>query len=147
MPTIGRPTRVLVVANRTAGTPWLMQEIEHRSQRGPCEFALLVPPTGGRNPDWTLDVAQSLVERAARRRVRTVACDRDPFAAVRRALDEQQFDEVLVSIRPKHGPKWLRRDLVNQIDALGVPVTVVVPGRQPAIDQTVLKVRWDDRGP
>jgi hypothetical protein len=79
--------------------------------------------------------------------VRAVACDRDPLAAVRRALGEQQFDEVLVSIRPVRGPKWLRHDLVSRIDALGVPVTVVVAGRQPAIDQTVLKVRWDDRGP
>jgi hypothetical protein len=143
----GRTTRVLVVANRTAATPWLLQEIEHRSQAGPCEFALLVPPTDRRHPDWTLDVAQSHVEQAARRRVQTVACERDCVAAVRRALSEQRYDEVLVSVRRARGPKWLRRDLIQRIDGLGVPVTAVVPGQRTPIDQTVLKVRWDDEGP
>src|SRR4051794_31039571 len=52
-----RATRVLVVASRTAATPWLLKEIERRSKAGPCEFALLVPPANRRNPDWTLDVA------------------------------------------------------------------------------------------
>jgi hypothetical protein len=143
----GRTTRVLVVANRTAATPWLLQEVEHRTQSGPCEISLLVPPTGGRRPDWTPDVARSLIEQAAGRRVQTLACDRDCVGAVRRALGERRYDEVLVSVRPARGPKWLRRDLIQQIDGLGVPVTAVVPGRRPGIDQTVLKVRWDDGGP
>jgi hypothetical protein len=140
-------TRVLVVANRTAATPWLLQEIEDRAKGGGCEFALLVPPTSGRQADWTPDVARSLVEQAAGRRVATVACERDCVAAVRRALSERDYDEVLVSVRPARGPRLLRRDLVQQIDGLGVPVTAVVPGRRAAIDQTVLKVRWDDGGP
>ena len=142
-----RTKRVLVVANRTAATPWLLQEIEERAQSGPCEIALLVPPTGGRHPDWTLDVALSLVQQAAGRRVRTVECDRDSVAAVRRALAEERYDEVLVSTRPERGPKWLRADLVRRIDGLGVPVTEVVPGKRAAVDHTVLKVRWDDGGP
>jgi hypothetical protein len=140
-------TRVLVVANRTAATPWLLQEIEDRAKRGGCAFALLIPPTSGRHPDWTLDVARSLIEQAAGRRVETVACERDCVAAVRRALSEREYDEVLVSVRPARGPRLPRRDLVQQIDGLGVPVTAVVPGQRAAIDQTVLKVRWDDRGP
>jgi hypothetical protein len=143
----GATTRVLVVANRTAATPWLLQEIEHRAQSGPCEIALLVPPTGGRHPDWTLDVAQGLVEQAAGRRVRTIECDRDCVAAVRRALSERHYDEVLVSTRPERGPRWLRPDLVRRIDELGVPVTEVVPGKRSAVDHSVLKVRWDDGGP
>jgi hypothetical protein len=143
----GATTRVLVVANRTAATPWLLQEIEHRVERGQCEIALLVPPTSGGGPDWTPDVARSLIEQAAGRRVETVACERDCVAAVRRALGERRYDEVLVSVRPARGPTWLRRDLVQRIDGLGVPVTAVVPGRRAGIDQTVLHVRWDDGGP
>jgi hypothetical protein len=141
----GQTTRVLVVANRTAATPWLLQEVEHRAQSGPCEIALLVPPTGRRRPDWAPDVARGLVEKAAGRRVEPVACGRSCFAAVRRALNERRYDEVLVSTRPPQGPKWLRRDLVRRIDGLGVPVTEVIPGRRAAVDHTVLKVRWDDR--
>jgi hypothetical protein len=143
----GRPTRVLVVANRTAATPWLLQEIEHRAQTGPCEFALLVPPTTGRHPDWTLDIALSQVEQAAGGRVRTVECDRDCIGAVRRTLREYPYDEVLVSTRPPRGPKWLRSDLIGRLDALGVPVTAVVLGQSTRLDHGVLKVRWDDGGP
>ena len=138
--------RVLVVANRTAATPWLLQEIEHRARAG-SEIALLVPPTSGGTPDWTPDVARSLVEEAAGRRVQSVFCGRDALAAVRSALNERTYDEVLVSTRPPRGPKWLRGDLVRKIDTLGVPVTEVVPDTRPAVDHTVLKVRWDDREP
>ena len=140
-------TRVLVVANRTSATPWLLQEIEQRARSGACEIALLVPPVQGRDPDWTLDVALSLVQQAAGRRVRTVQCDRDGLAAVRRELSERDYDEVLVSTRPARGPKWLRGDLLRGIDSLGVPVTEVVVGKRTAVDHTVLKVRWDDSGP
>jgi hypothetical protein len=143
----GRPTRVLVVANRTAATPLLLREIEQRSSEGPCEFALLVPPTGGRYPDWTLDVALSHVEAAAGRPVATVPCDRDGIGAVRRALGEQRFDEVIVSTRRPGGPKWLHARPMRWLDRLGVPVTAVIPGERARLRRGVLQVRWDDGGP
>jgi hypothetical protein len=138
-----RATRVLVVASRTAATPWLLQEIERRSKAGPCEFALLVPPTGGRNPDWTLDVALAQVEAAAGRPVETVACDRDYVGAVRRALSRQHFDEVLVSTCPPPGPKWLNPEPMRWLDELGVPVTTLVVGQKTRLERGVLKVRAD----
>ena len=141
-----RTTRVLVVANRTAATPWLLQEIEQRSRAGPCEFALLVPLTSGRDPDWTLDVALSHVEQAAGQPVQTVGCERDYIGAVRRALNEQRYDEVLVSIRPPSGPKWLNPQPMRWLDELGVPVTSIVLGERVRLDRGVLKVRWDDSG-
>jgi hypothetical protein len=141
----GPSTRVLVVANRTAATPWLLQEVEHRAQAGPCEFALIVPPIGG--PDWTLDVALSFVEQAAGRRVRTLGCDRDYIAAVERALAEQHYDEVLISTRPGRGPNRLHHDLIRRLDHLGVPVTAVMLGQRARLERGVLKVRWDDGGP
>ena len=146
MDTVGA-MRVLVVANRTAATPWLLQEIERRSQGGACEFVLLVPPTGGRHPDWTLDVALSHVEQAAGQRVQTVECDRDCIGAVRRALSEQPYDEVLVSTRPPPGPKWLNPQPLRWLEELGVPVTAVVLGQRARLDRGVLKVRWDNSGP
>ena len=135
-----RATRVLVVANRTAATPWLLHEIEQRSKAGPCEFALLVPPTGGR-PDWTLDVALAQVETAAGRPVETVACDRDYIGAVRRALSRQHYDEVLVSTCPPPGPRWLNPEPWRWVDELGVPVTTLVIGQKARLERGVLKVR------
>jgi hypothetical protein len=138
-----RATRVLVVANRTAATPWLLREIEQRSQAGPCEFALLVPPTGRRDPDWTLDVALAQVEAAAGQAVETVACDRDFIGAVRRALSRQHYDEVLVSTCPPPGPRWLNPAPMRWLDELGVPVTTLVMDQKAQLDRGVLKVRAD----
>jgi hypothetical protein len=134
-------SRVLVVANRTAATPWLLHEIEQRSKAGPCEFALLVPPTGGRKPDWTLDVALAQVEAAAGQPVETVACDRDYIGAVRRALSQEHYDEVLVSTCPPPGARWLNPDPMRWVDELGVPVTTLVIGQKARLDRGVLKVR------
>ena len=37
------PARVLIVANRTAATPPLIEAVRERAARGPCAFTLLVP--------------------------------------------------------------------------------------------------------
>ena len=92
-------------------------------------------------------VALSHVEQAAGQRVQTVECDRDCIGAVRRALSEQPFDEVLVSTRPPPGPKWLNPQPLRWLDELGVPVTAVVLGQRARLDRGVLKVRWDNSGP
>ena len=41
------PTRVLVVAHKTAATPALIEAVRERAARGPCNFTLLVPNTVG----------------------------------------------------------------------------------------------------
>lgn len=137
-------TRVLVVANRTAATPWLLEEIAARSEAGPCEFDLMVPLYAGHQADWTLDVALAHVEQAAGRPVQTVECDRDHVGAVQRALGERHYDEVIVSMCPPPGPRWLNRHPFSWLDDLEVPVTTVMLGERMRRERGVLMVRWDD---
>ena len=47
--------RTLVVANRTAATPLLLDEVRRRAGEQPTAFVLLCPRVLGQNRDWTLD--------------------------------------------------------------------------------------------
>jgi hypothetical protein len=61
------PRRVLIVANRTAATPTLMEEVRRRVTERPHSFALLIPDAGSRSDhDWTLDRAVPMLEKGAR---------------------------------------------------------------------------------
>ena len=123
-----RPTRILVVANRNAATPRLLDEVHRRAQAAPCEFALLIPDVGRRKgDDWTFVSALPLMRRAAGGRVGSVASGPDPLASVRNALQHGNYDEIVVSAQPSRQERWLRRDLVRRIEGLGLPVTAILP--------------------
>ena len=126
--------RVLVVANRTAAAPRLLDEVRRRARSGPCEFVLLVPDVHDRKAaDWTLDTALPLLRRAGRGHVEGLVGGPDPFASVRDAVSDGNFDEIIVSTLPHGVSKWLRRDLISRIKRLGLPVTVIRPGSGPGL--------------
>ena len=123
------PTRVLIVANRTAATPLLLNAVRARAARSDCSFTLLVPRAYW-DPDTeeveiTLELAVPLLEEAARSHVEGVVGDSDPFVAVREAITSLGFDEVIISTLPARVSRWLRRDLPHRVEQFGLPVTVV----------------------
>ena len=124
-----QPSRVLIVAHRTAATPPLLEQVRTRAAAGPCRFTLLVP-----RPLWdpdteesaiTLELAIPLLEEAAGGRVEGIVGDSDPFHAVSGALASASYDEVIISTLPARVSHWLHIDLPARVQRLGLPVTFV----------------------
>lgn len=111
--------KILVVANRTADSPELIDALCRRADEQATSFALLVPavPHG---LAWAADMKAGWAEAALRadragdgmRRAgleleEVIVGDPDPFAAVGDVLHARQFDEVLVSTLPRTVSRWL----------------------------------------
>jgi hypothetical protein len=121
-------TRVLIVANRTASTPRLLEAVRRRTEASPCEFALLIPDVTDRKAaDWTLETALRLLRPVAGRRVEGLVGGADPFESVQAVVQQGNFDEIIISTLPRRVSKWLRRDLIRRVEGLGLPVTAIVP--------------------
>lgn len=123
--------RVLIVANRTAATPGLIEAVRERARRSPCSFALLVPKLaaeelfGDEEANKTLELAIPLLEEGAGGTVAGIIGPPDALLAIERTLVREHFDEVIISTLPERVSHWLRRDLPAKVERLGVPVTVV----------------------
>ena len=132
------PTRVLIVANRTAATPQLLEAVRDRAARGPCRFTLLVPNSahglhrvvdpedqGASEAEATLELALPLLEDAAGGSVNGKIGDSEPLAAIQDAVNVDGYDEIILSTMPKRFSRWLRLDLPHKAAGLGLPVTTV----------------------
>jgi hypothetical protein len=121
--------RVLIVANRTAATPTLLDEVKALAREQPSTFMLLIPDSpSSEHSDWTLELALPLLERAAGSPVEGITGGADdPYAAVSDAVSEHRPHLIVISTLPKRVSKWLRRDLPHRVEALGVPVRVITP--------------------
>ncbi len=134
------PTRVLVVAHKTAATPALLDAVRARATRGSCSFTLLVPNAahglhrvvdpedqGAGSAQAVLDRALPLLGEAAGMQVQGIVGDSDPMAAVQDAINLIGFDEIIVSTLSPRLSRWLRLDLPSKVAGMGLPVTTVTP--------------------
>jgi hypothetical protein len=132
------PARVLVVANKTAATPALLDAVRERAAKGPCTFTLLVPnPAHGLHKvvdpedqdqseaQAVLELALPLLEDAAGAPVEGMIGDPEPLAAIQDAVNLHGFNEIIISTLPTRVSKWLRLDLPHKAAGLGLPVTTV----------------------
>jgi len=132
------PTRVLVVAHKTAATPPLIEAVRERAARGPCTFTLLVPNAAHGlhkviDPEDQSDVetqdvlalALPLLEEAAGGPVEGKVGDPNPMNAIQDAVNIDGYDEIIISTLPARVSRWLKLDLPSKIGGLGLPVTTV----------------------
>lgn len=125
------PSRVLIVAHRTAAASPLIDKVKERAGRGPCKFSLLVPHAPraadpeGDEAERTLELALPLLEEAVGAEVGGAVGDSDPVVAVRETIKHNDFDEVIISTLPARVSRWLRREVPRRVEELGLEVSVV----------------------
>jgi hypothetical protein len=129
---------ILVVANRTAESPELLEALKRRAAEGDAVFSLLVPATP-HGVAWAADMhsgggeAEQHMENAVER-MRAEGLDvsagkvgdPDPVAAVQDEVNFTKYDEIVVSTLPGGISKWLKLDLPHRVErSTGLPVTHV----------------------
>ncbi len=109
-------TNVLVIANRTADSPELLDALRARAARGPSAFTLLVPRLGADRLAAELALEAALGHmREAGLTVEGQVGGSDPLVAVQEVWDPCRFDEVVVSTLPTHSSRWLGIDLPHRV--------------------------------
>jgi hypothetical protein len=128
--------RVLVVANKTAATPALLEAVRERAATGPAEFVMLVPnpahlPFDRPSPDRVegerlLEESLPLLTRAAGAEVEgRVAASPNAFDDIVAELDRSEYSEIILETFPAHVSHWLHVDLPQRLAGLGYPLTTI----------------------
>jgi uncharacterized membrane-anchored protein len=132
--TVATP-RVLVVTNKTAATPALVEAVRERAAAGPATFFMLVP-----NPDHLFDrtsrdvsegehlLADALpvLENAIGAEIEGgVATSPNAYDDILHELNTRTYDEIILETIPAHVSHWLHVDLPQRLAHLGYPLTTV----------------------
>jgi hypothetical protein len=119
--------RILIVANRTASTPMLLDEVTRRARAG-ARFTLLIPPErSAHGEDWSEADGVGLLERAAGGPVAYLDCGPDALGVIHRAVDAGEVDEIILCTPPEHLTRWIHHDLRHRLEHLKLPVRVMPP--------------------
>lgn len=137
--------RVMVVANRTADSPELVEALRRRCAFSPVRFTLLVPAVpygfswaanmkaGGPVAVARAKAGARLMQGAGLDLERAVVGDPDPVSAVGDALQTGGYDEVIVSTVPSGISHWLRLSLPDRLRrATDIPVSHIAAHAGPA---------------
>jgi hypothetical protein len=123
---------VIVLANRTAAAPELIEALVHRSERGPIVATLVMPAGGPGTAERAaakerMDAALDAWRAAGVAHCEGVVCDPVPLEALSEVWDPMRHDEVIVSTLPGQSSKWIRGDLPHAVARYtGVSVLHVV---------------------
>jgi len=111
---------VLVVANQTVLGEPLLAKIRERAAAGPASFLIISPQGEG----------EGSYEEAEHRLLRAVTLLRaegldvhgqishpDPYAAVMQTIEDERVDELIVSTFPNERSGWMRKHLVERLQA------------------------------
>jgi hypothetical protein len=144
----GPVARYLVIANQTLGGAELRAKLDELTGSGDAVLRFVVPvsrtdgerdwdnpPTEHTGPD-AATVARWLAEARVKRELDRLTAagvdatgevvDHDPVNRIRAALNEQQYDGIVVATLPRTLSRWLVMDLPHRITRLStVPVTHV----------------------
>jgi hypothetical protein len=127
-------TRVLVVANQTAGSDELIDTLRGRAERGPAAFTLVVPS----GPSGREDARRQLEKALGRMREAGLECDGqlggdlNPLYAISEVWDARSYDEIVISTFPTGVSHWLNIDLPQRVAKLtDAPVEHVVSESTP----------------
>ncbi len=127
------PHRTLIVANLTASTPFLLQEVKRLASERPTSFSLLIPNSQqDSGADWSIATATKLIGRAAGANVDGHVGGQDAFESIKAEIAGGQYDDILISTLPKRRSEWLRKDLPTRVETLGLPVNVITPPEEPS---------------
>src|SRR5215217_7673217 len=129
---------ILVLANETIGGENLLDAVRDRHAQGDARFHVVVPLTRPRHGNVIYDEA---VRDSAQVRVDLALAfmheeeidgsgevgDGDPLNAALDAIAAHGIDEIIVSTLPAQSSGWMKRDLIEALEAeTGLPVTHVV---------------------
>ena len=128
--------RVLVVANKTAATPALIEAVRQRAAAGAAEFFMLVPNPAQlpfdrvsqdiREGEHVLQEALPLFADVAHVSIEgRVATSPNAFDDILAELGTRQYDEIILETPPAHVSHWLHVDLPQRLAHLGYPLTTV----------------------
>jgi uncharacterized membrane-anchored protein len=134
-PVDGEP-RILVVTNKTAATPAVIEAVRERAAAGPARFFVLVPNPDhlpfDRNSADTSEAEQALAqalpsfeEPAGAEVEGRVANSPNAYDDIVEELKRGEYREIILETIPSHVSHWLHVDLPERVASLGYPLKTV----------------------